>query len=267
MQSELKTIENTDQVKNSACGCGSGGCGSHSGSTKGEGENPEMNPDLPSRFQLLQEGDRVVEFGSGTGSESISLASIVGNKGKVIGIDKSEQNIETARGMLDSLKVNNVEFRLGDIEAAPVPDEYADVIYSTCVFNLQTNKQKVADEMYRVVKHNGYVCVSDFVILEDIPDELRKEASAFAGCVAGAEKVDAFMNYFRKTGFAQGGIVEVNKLKLPDELLEKYLDAEGIRKYNDINSDEGIFSVVLVVEKPEHCTAETCCHNADKHKN
>jgi SAM-dependent methyltransferase len=267
MQSELKTIENTDQVKNSACGCGSGGCGSHSGGKQGSGDNSEMNPDLPSRFQLLQEGDRVVEFGSGTGSESISLASIIGNTGKVIGIDKSVQNIETARGMLDSVKVNNVEFRLGDIEAAPVSDEYADVIYSTCVFNLQTNKQKVADEMYRVVKHNGYVCVSDFVILEDIPDELRKEASAIAGCIAGAEKVDAFMNYFRKTGFAQGGIVEVNKVKLPDELLEKYLDAEGIRKYNDINSDEGIFSVVLVVEKPEHCTAETCCHNADKHKN
>ena len=174
MQSELKTIENTDKVKNSACGCGSGGCGSHSGSSVDSGDTTEVNPDLPSRFQLLHEGDRVVEFGSGTGSESISLASIVGNTGKVIGIDKSTQNIETARGMLDSVKVNNVEFRLGDIEAAPVSDEYADVIYSTCVFNLQTNKQKVADEMYRVVKHNGYVCVSDFVILEDIPDELRK---------------------------------------------------------------------------------------------
>jgi arsenite methyltransferase len=267
MQAELKTIENTDKVKNSACGCGSGGCGSHSGGHSASHDDSEINPDLPSRFQLIQEGDHVVEFGSGTGSESFSLASLVGSKGKVIGIDKSEQNIETSRGMLDSLKVNNVEFRLGDIEAAPVSDEYADVIYSTCVFNLQANKQKVADEMYRVVKHNGYVCVSDFVILEEIPDELRKEASAIAGCIAGAEKVDAFMNYFRKTGFAQGGIVEVNKVKLPDELLEKYLDAEGIRKYNDINSDEGIFSVVLVVEKPESCNAETCCHNADKHKN
>lgn len=267
MQAELKTIENSNAVKNSACGCGSGGCGSHSGSHSANTDETEINPDLPARFQLIQEGDRIVEFGSGTGSESFSLAGLVGPKGKVIGIDKSEQNIETSRGMLDSLKVNNVEFRLGDVEAAPVSDEYADVIYSTCVFNLQSNKQKVADEMYRVVKHNGYVCVSDFVILEDIPDELRKEASAIAGCIAGAEKVDAFMNYFRKTGFAQGGIVEVNKVKLPDELLAKYFDAEGIKKYNDINADEGIFSVVLVVEKPESCNAETCCHNADKHKN
>lgn len=263
MDVEVKTIENKEKVKNSACGCGSGGCGSHSDNQ----HHSESGQDLPSRFQLLQEGDRVVEFGSGTGNDCISAASIVGPEGKVIGVDKSEQNINTARGILDSLKVSNVEYRLGDIEAAPLPDEYADVIYSSCVFNLQTNKQKVADEMYRVCNHNGYVCVSDFVIINDIPDELRKEASAIAGCIAGAEKADVFMSYFKKTGFTQGGIVEVNKVELPVELLEKYLDADMIKNYNDINSDEGIFSVVLVVEKPETCNAETCCHNADKHKN
>ena len=156
---------------------------------------------------------------------------------------------------------------MGNIEAAPIPDEYADVIYSTCVFNLQTNKQKVADEMYRVCKHNGYVCVSDFVVLNDIPEGLREEASAIAGCIAGAEKAEVFMNYFQKTGFTQGGIVEVNKVQLPGELLSKYLSTKMIEKYNDINSDDGIFSVVLVVEKPETCTSETCCHNPDKHKN
>lgn len=263
MEVETKTLENTTTVKNSACGCGSGGCGSHSGSSNAS----EINTELPSRFQLLNEGDRVVEFGSGNGTDCFSAASVVGPTGKVIGIDKSEQNIATARGVLDSKRISNVEFRFGDIESAPIPDEYADVIYSTCVFNLQSNKQKVADEMYRVVKHNGYVCVSDFVIINEIPEDLRKEAALFAGCIEGAENVTAFMDYFRKTGFSQGGIVEVNKVSLPDDLLEKYLDADMIKKYNDIDSDEGVFSVVLVVEKPESCTAETCCHNPDKHKN
>jgi ubiquinone/menaquinone biosynthesis C-methylase UbiE len=263
MQEETTTIENKEQVKNSACGCGSGGCGSHSNSHS----HSETNLNLPSRFELLQEGDRVVEFGSGLGNDCFSAASVVGPTGKVIGIDKSEENISTSRGILDSMKLSNVEFRLGDIENVPLPSEYANVIYASCVFNLQTNKQKVADEMYRVCDHNGYVCVSDFVIINDIPDELRKEASEIAGCIAGAEKADVFMSYFQKTGFSQGGIVEVNKMELPVELLEKYLDADMIKKYNDINSDEGIFSVVLVVEKPETCQAETCCHNADKHKN
>lgn len=263
MEVEVKSFEAKDSVKNSACGCGSGGCGSHSKSHDHSGSQQ----DLPSRFQLLQKGDRVVEFGSGLGSDCFSAASVVGPTGKVIGIDISEQNINTSRGILDSLKVSNVEFRLGDIEAVPLPSEFANVIYSSCVFNLQTNKQKVADEMYRVCDHSGYVCVSDFVIINDIPDELRKEASSIAGCIAGAEKVDVFMSYFQKTGFTQGGIVEVNKVELPVELLEKYFDDDMIKKYNDINSDEGIFSVVLVVEKPETCQAETCCHNADKHKN
>ncbi len=263
MEVGVKSIEIKEKVNDSACGCGSGGCGSHSESH----EHSEVNTNLPSRFQLLQPGDRVVEFGSGHGSDCISAAGVVGPKGKVIGIDISEQNINTARERVDKSDVSNVEFRLGNVIAAPVSDEFANVVYASCVFNLQSDKQKVADEMYRVVDHNGYVCVSDFVIINDIPNELRKEASAIAGCIAGAEKADVFMSYFQKTGFTQGGIVEVNKVELPTELLEKYLDADMIKKYNDINSDEGIFSVVLVVEKPETCTAETCCHNPDKHKN
>lgn len=263
MQVEINTLENKEQVDNSACGCGSGGCGCHSGSRNGV----EIDPNLPGRFQLLQEGDRVVEFGSGLGNDCFQAAKLIGPTGKVIGIDISEKNINASREKLDSLDITNVDFRLGSVDAVPVPDEFADVIYSTCVFNLQSNKQKVADEMYRVVKHNGFVCVSDFVILEDIPDGLREEASKIAGCIQGAEKASVFMDYFKKTGFTQGGIVEVNKVKLPEDLLTKYLNSEMVEKYNDINSDEGIFSVVLVVEKPETCSAETCCHNPDKHRN
>ena len=263
MEVELQTIERKENTGNSACGCGSGGCGSHSGGDK----KAEADCETPSKYQLIHEGDRVVEFGSGLGRDSVSMAPAVGPTGKVIGIDKSEQNITAAREYIDSLKISNVEFRHGDIEAVPLPKEYANVIYSSCVFNLQANKQKVADEMYRICDHSGLVCVSDFVTINPIPDDLRKEASEVAGCIAGAEDVETFMNYFRKTGFNSGGIVEVNKVKLPDELLEKYLTAEMIQKYNDIDSDDGIFSVTLVVEKPETCSAETCCGNPDKHKN
>ncbi|NVO19574.1 MAG: methyltransferase domain-containing protein [Bacteroidetes bacterium] len=263
MQVEVQTIENNDRMTESACGCGSGGCGCHSG----KASHGEFNPEIPERFQLLQEGDRVVEFGSGSGNDCLIAARVVGPAGKVIGIDISSENISRSWELMDSTEVSNVEFRLGDIEQAPVPDEYADVIYSSCVFNLQSNKQKVADEMYRVCKHNGYVCVSDFVILSEIPEELRAEAAKIAGCVQGVERVENFMAYFQKTGFTRGGIVEVNKLQLPDDLLTKYLSTDMVAKYNDINSDDGIFSVVLVVEKPETCNAETCCHNADKHKN
>jgi len=261
MQTEIKTIQRNDTPE-SACACGSGGCGCHSGSP----QQREFDANLPDRFQLLQEGDQVVEFGSGMGNDCLSAATLIGPSGKVIGIDFSEANIATSRAVADARDITNVEFRFGDVSEAPVTDEWADVIYSTCVFNLQSNKQKVADEMYRVVKHTGYVCVNDFVLLNDIPDGLRSDAAELMGCIAGAEKVSDFMAYFKKTGFSKGGVVEVNKVKLPDELLEKHLSPEQVASYNDIDSDDGIFSVTLVVEKPETCNAETCCHNPDKHK-
>jgi arsenite methyltransferase len=255
--------EQKEHEEQSACACGSGGCGSHS---HARGRQIE-GKDIPDRFQLLQEGDRVVELGSGLGHDSITMAQLIGPSGKVVGIDLSEDNIRTARGHLDSSRISNVEFRQGDIAAIPLPHEFADVIYASCVFNLQSNKQKVADEMYRVCDHKGYVCVSDFVIINDIPDGLRKEAAKMAGCIEGAEKAEVFMNYFLKTGFSKGGIVEVEKVKLPIEMLEKHLSPAMVRKYNDADSDDGIFSVVLLVEKPETCSAETCCGNPDKHKN
>lgn len=263
METAINISSNTEKINNTACGCGSGGCGCHSGAP----ELLETDAGVPARFQVIQQGDRIVEFGSGTGNDAIIMARLTGVSGKVTGIDHAPENIRAAQHLLDQSGINNVEFRIGNIEDAPVADETADIIYATCVFNLQQNKQRVADEMYRIVKHNGVVCVSDFVILEEIPDGLRKEASAFAGCIAGAEKVDIFMNYFRKTGFSEGGIVEVNKVRLPDEMLGKHLSPEEIDAYNDLDSDKGIFSVVLVVEKPETCTPETCCHNPDKHKN
>jgi SAM-dependent methyltransferase len=261
MQTEISTIEKTENQSSGACGCGSGGCGCHSPKS----QSPDIDQ-LPGKFQMIHEGDFIVEFGSGTGNDAVFMSKAAGNTGKVIGIDNSLENIRTAQSLIDSLKLHNVEFRHGDIEFVPVSDEVADIIYCTCVFNLQQDKQRVADELYRVVKHNGYVCVSDFVLIEDIPDGLRKDASSFAGCIGGAEKVDVFMDYFKKTGFTQGGIVEVQKVKLPDEMLEKHLTPAEIERYNDLDSDAGIYSVVLVVEKPETCTAETCCHNPDKHK-
>jgi ubiquinone/menaquinone biosynthesis C-methylase UbiE len=263
MESGIKTIEPKETTSNSACGCGSGGCGSHSG----QKHEHAHHSDVPEKFQLLQEGDRVVDLGSGTGMDCLTISQLVGPTGKVIGIDSSAKNISTSRETLDKFKISNVEFREGFIDNLPLPHEYANVVYASCVFNLQADKQKTADEMYRIVDHGGYVCVSDFVVINDIPEGLKQEASALAGCIGGAEKVKDFMDYFKKTGFEKGGIVEVDKVQLPQDMLEKYLSTEEVALYNDIDSDYGIFSIVLVVEKPETCASDTCCHNPEKHKN
>jgi arsenite methyltransferase len=265
MEENIKTIEQKEDIKDSACGCGSGGCGCQSHDHSHQHAHVQM--ELPVRFQILREGDRVVEFGSGTGNDSLAAAQVVGPKGKVIGIDISEKNIMTARDYMDQLRISNVEFRVGDIASAPIPKEYANIVFSNCVFSLQENKQKVADEMYRVTDHHGLVCISDFVTIQPVPEGLKKDGGELAGCIAGAENIEDFMEYFRKTGFINLEFVEMNKVHLPDDIFQKHLTPEQIENYKSINSDEGIFSVTLIGEKPESCSAETCCCNPDKHKN
>jgi ubiquinone/menaquinone biosynthesis C-methylase UbiE len=265
MEENIKTIEQKTQVENSACACGSGGCGCHSHDHSHHHAHAEM--EMPVRFQILREGDRVVEFGSGTGNDCLAAAQVVGTTGKVIGIDISEKNVNTARDYMDRLRISNVEFRVGDINNAPLPKEYADIVFSNCVFNLQQNKQKVADEMYRVTDHHGLVCISDFVTIQPVPEGLKKEGGELAGCIAGAENIEDFMEYFRKTGFINLEIVEMNKVHLPDDIFYRHLTHQQVENYKSINSDEGIFSITLVGEKPETCSAETCCCNPDKHKN
>jgi ubiquinone/menaquinone biosynthesis C-methylase UbiE len=265
MEENIKTIEQKEQFENSACGCGSGGCGCHSHDHSHHHAHGEM--ELPVRFQILREGDRVVEFGSGTGNDCLAAAQIVGANGKVIGIDISEKNVLAARDYSDQLRIHNVDFRVGDIRNVPLPKENADIILSNCVFNLQDEKQKVADEMYRVTDHHGLICISDFATIHPIPEGLKKDGGELAGCIAGVEQIEDFMEYFRKTGFVNLEIIEMNKVHLPDDIFSKHLTPEQVEKYKDINSDEGIFSVTLIAEKPESCSAETCCCNPDKHKN
>ena len=263
MEENVKAIEQKVIVNDSACGCGSGGCGCHDHNH----HHAHGQIELPLRFQILREGDRVVEFGSGTGDDCIAAAQVVGPNGKVIGIDVSEKNINTAREYMDQMRISNVEFRIGDITNTRLPKEYADIIFTNCVFNLQKNKQKVADEMYRVAGHNGLICISDFTTIHPIPDGLRKDGSELAGCIAGAENIEDFMEYFRKTGFINLEIVEMSKVHLPDDIFYKHLTHEQVENYKNTNSDEGIFSVTLIGEKPDTCSASTCCCNPDKHKN
>lgn len=264
MEENVKTIEeNKEQVEHSACGCGSGGCGSHSNDHSHDYGQMEM----PIRFQILREGDRVVEFGSGLGNDVLAAAQVVGENGKVVGIDISEKNINTARDYSNQLKINNVEFRQGDIREVPLPKEFANIVLANCVFNLQESKQKVADEMYRICDHNGLACVSDFVVMHDIPLGLREDAAALAGSIGGAEKINDFVDYFKKTGFQNVQIVEMKKVHLPQDVFEKHLSAEDVEEYKAVKSDKGIFSVTLVGEKPTTCSPETCCCNSEKHQN
>ncbi|NOX46947.1 MAG: methyltransferase domain-containing protein [Chlorobi bacterium] len=260
MEQQIKTMEHEHAYQEEhSCGCGSGGCGSHGGNGG--------HSDLPIKFQILRAGDKVVELGSGTGNDCFAVSQIVGTEGNVVGVDTSEENISIARNFQDQLKISNVEFKSGKLENVPLPNDYADILYCNTAFNLYNDKQKIADEMYRVSNHNGLSCVTDFIVFHDIPEGLRKDAAKFADSISGAESPEKFMGYFRKTGFGNVDIIEINKVQFPDGVFEKHLDDEQIRQYNDVESDKGIFKVTLIAEKPTTCAPETCCCNHEKHLN
>jgi SAM-dependent methyltransferase len=112
----------------------------------------------------------------------------------VIGVDMTPDMISKARANAITFKetegLENVEFRLGEIEHLPVENNAADIIISNCVINLSPEKQNVWNEVARVLKPGGRVCVSDIALLKELPDEVRASSAALVGCVAGAALVD-----------------------------------------------------------------------------
>jgi SAM-dependent methyltransferase len=97
---------------------------------------------LPTEFAMIKEGDTVVDLGSGAGNDAFVARSIAGEKGKVIGIDLTEEMIEKARANAYKLNYTNVEFRHGDIENMPLAGGIADVVVSNCVLNLVPDKRQ-----------------------------------------------------------------------------------------------------------------------------
>jgi ubiquinone/menaquinone biosynthesis C-methylase UbiE len=202
---------------------------------------------LPTEFADIKKGDIVVDLGSGAGNDVFVARAIVGEEGKVIGIDFTDEMIIKANFYNDKLGYKNVEFKLGDIEALPLDDNFADVIISNCVLNLVPNKQKAFSEIYRVLKKGGHFCVSDIVINGEIPAELKKSAEMYAGCVAGAIQKDEYLKIIKVTGFSNVQIRKTKTIELPEKILKKYLNDIQIIEYK--KNQTGIFSITVTADK------------------
>ena len=120
----------------------------------------------PTRFADINEGDTVVDLGSGAGIDVFLAANVVKESGKVIGIDMTENMLDKARENAEKHGYTNVEFRQGDIEQRiPVEDNFVDIVISNCVINLTTNKENTFKEIYRILKSEGKgkMVISDLV--------------------------------------------------------------------------------------------------------
>ena len=155
----------------------------------------------------LREGETVLDLGSGGGIDVFLAAKKVGAKGKVIGVDMTEEMVNKARSTALKYGYENVEFRLGEIEDLPLKDGSVDVIISNCVINLSPDKEKVFREAYRVLKPNGRLLVSDIVTEGELPEDVKKSFDAWAGCIAGALEKNQYLNTITRTGFEKVEIV------------------------------------------------------------
>lgn len=211
------------------------------------GYNPDADLGLgcgiPTNFAAIKEGDRVLDLGSGAGNDCFVARALVGESGKVTGLDFTEAMIAKANENNQKLGYKNVEFVKGDIEDIPLPDNNFDVVVSNCVLNLVPDKTKAFAEIMRILNREGHFCVSDVVIKGELPEKLRKDAEMYAGCVSGAIEMDEYLKIIREKGFQNITIHKQKAIEIPNEVLENYLSQKDIEDFK--NGETGIFSITV----------------------
>lgn len=229
-----------------------------------KGYNPDadlgLGCGLPTQYAKLKEGDTVLDLGSGAGNDCFIARSIVGESGKLIGVDMAEPMIELAKKNAANMGYDNMDFRLGEIEDLPVADNKVDVVVSNCVLNLVPDKEKAYAETYRVLKPGGHFSISDVVIQGELPAGLQEQAELYVGCVAGAIDKDTYLDIIKKAGFEAIEIQKLRRISLPEDLLAQFeLSSEQIEQAKNV----GIFSLTVFAKKPvsveDGCCEPGCC--------
>ena len=156
----------------------------------------------PQAIATLKPGERVLDLGSGAGLDAFLAARQVGSEGRVVGVDMTAKMVAKARANAATTTLDQVEFRLGEIEHLPVADESMDVIMSNCVINLSPDKPAVFREAFRVLAPGGRLAISDIVALAPLPASVQADLSAYTGCIAGAALVADFQAMLEEAGFS-----------------------------------------------------------------
>lgn len=208
----------------------------------------------PTAIASLKPGETVLDLGSGGGIDCFIAAKAVGPTGRVIGVDMTDSMLELARKNKAKLGVTNVEFRKGEIEALPVENDSVDVIISNCVINLSPDKDAVFHEAFRVLKPGGRLAVSDMVTEGNIPEQLRANINAWAGCITGAIDQTVYLEKMKHAGFVEVGVESRDSYGIEDLDSLDETSREALTKDVDlaaIPADVRLYSARIVGYKPE----------------
>lgn len=170
----------------------------------------------PTALARLNEGDVVLDLGSGGGIDVLLSAKRVGPTGKVYGLDMTDEMLALANENKRRAGAENVEFLKGEIEHIPLPDASVDVIISNCVINLSADKERVLREAFRVLKPGGRLAVSDVVVRGEAPPAVRRNMELWIGCVAGALEEMEYRDLLADAGFRRVEVEPTRVYKAED---------------------------------------------------
>lgn len=228
------------------------------------GANMGLSCGNPVALASLRAGETVLDLGSGGGFDVFIAGRRVGSTGRVIGVDMTPEMLAKARRNTAAYRersgLDNVEFRLGEIENLPVADASVDVVISNCVINLSVDKARVYAEIARVLRPGGRVAVSDVVLKKQLPEAIRNDKTALVGCVSGALHVDEL-----RAVMARAGLVDIQLEEKPG-----YVDAMEAGKDHIVEAARAclkpgesfgdyVASMNITATKPLARPASKCC--------
>jgi len=225
--------------KNMSCGCGGKEVDANQMSTflgyskedlknAPEGSNLGLGCGNPKAIASIKNGETIVDLGSGGGFDSFLAARETGSKGLVIGVDMTPEMVARARENKTKTKVENVDFRLGEIEHLPVEDNLADLIISNCVINLSPEKSQVYKDAFRVLKPGGRLAISDIVALKELPEIIKQDLSMVSACIGGAATIEDTKLMLKKAGFID---ISITPKEFSQELIEEWLPGSQVGEY------------------------------------
>jgi ubiquinone/menaquinone biosynthesis C-methylase UbiE len=203
---------------------------------------------LPTQHAGIKKGDAVLDLGSGAGIDAFVARRIVGERGRVIGVDMTPEMIALARKNASKLGYNNVEFRLGEIEQLPIETGTVDVVVSNCVLNLVPNKVRAFSEIFRVLRPAAHFCVSDIVATGELSEPIRQAAALYAGCIAGALAREHYLRVIKEAGFESVEVAEAKPIELPDSVLQHHINEPQIAAFRA--SRVSLQSITVRARKP-----------------
>jgi SAM-dependent methyltransferase len=204
---------------------------------------------VPTAVADLQEGETVLDLGSGAGADVLISATRVGASGKAIGLDMTDEMLALARTNAVEAGIENVEFVKGYLERIPLPDASVDVVISNCVINLAADKPTVIREAERVLRPGGRLAISDVIADPNLDDATKADIGAWTGCIAGALTARAFREVLSAAGFED---IEIR----PTHQVHEHATAAIVRARKPA---AGCCSPTTLAQCCEPAAKEECC--------